>query len=120
MSKSIGIVEDEGIVALDLSGIITKLGYETSFIADSAEKTLESLSNSTPDIILMDIELKGEMNGIQLALKIKAQYNIPVIFLTAFEDESTISKMANVSEYGYIVKPFEDEVLEQALGKVFC
>ena len=120
MNKSIGIVEDEGIVALDLSSIITKLGYQTAFIADSAEKTLESLSNNIPDVILMDIELKGEMNGIQLASRIKDEFNIPVIFLTAFEDESTISKMGNASDYGYIVKPFEDEVLEQALERVLC
>jgi CheY-like chemotaxis protein len=117
MAKRIGIVEDEGIVALDLSSIVKKLDYETAFIADSGEKTMEHLKEVIPDAILMDIELKGDMNGIQLARKIKEKYNIPIIFLTAFEDESTMSKIVDVSEYGYLVKPFEDEVLKIELEK---
>jgi len=118
MTKTIGIVEDEGIVALDLSSIITKLDYNTAFIADSAEKTMECINECIPDLILMDIELKGKMNGLQLAMKIKEDYNIPVIFLTAFEDENTISKMNKVSEYGYLVKPFDDEELKHVIEKV--
>jgi CheY-like chemotaxis protein len=115
MSKKVGIVEDEGIVALDLSSIVTNLGYKTAFIADSAEKALDILGKEKVDVLLMDIELKGEMNGIQLALKIKEDYNIPVIFLTAFEDENTKSRILSISNYGYIVKPFEDDILKTAI-----
>ncbi|HEY3251974.1 MAG TPA: response regulator, partial [Ignavibacteria bacterium] len=113
-----GIVEDEGIVALDISGIISNLGYETAFITDSAEKALLKIIEDAPDVVLMDIELKGDMNGLQAAKKIKEIHNIPVIFLTAFEDENTISRINEVNNEGYIVKPFEDAMLKEALVKV--
>ena len=119
MPKKIGIVEDEGIVALDISGIISNLGYETAFITDSGEKALLKITESVPDAILMDIELKGNMNGLQAAIQIKKKHNIPVIFLTAFEDENTISRINEVENKGFIVKPFEDEMLKQALEKAF-
>lgn len=119
MPKKIGIVEDEGIVALDISGIISNLGYETAFIADSAEKALIKIIESMPDAVLMDIELKGKMNGLQAAERIREHHNIPIIFLTAFEDENTISKINAVENEGFIIKPFEDEMLKNALEKIF-
>jgi len=119
MSKKIGIVEDEGIVALDISGIISNLGYETAFIADSGEKALLKINELIPDVVLMDIELKGDINGLQTAAQIREKHNIPIIFLTAFEDENTISRINEVDNEGYIVKPFEDEMLKNALKKVF-
>ena len=118
MPKKIGIVEDEGIVALDIAGIVKSLGYETAFILDSGEKTIEKLKEIVPDALLMDIELKGELNGLQTAIKLKEHYNIPIIFLTAFEDENTIAKISSVSNDRYIVKPFEDELLRITLEKV--
>jgi CheY-like chemotaxis protein len=118
MPKKIGIVEDEGIVALDISGIVRNLGYETAFIADSGEKTLILVKETKPDVLLMDIELKGQLNGLQTANHIKQEMDIPVIFLTAFEDENTISRIREVSTDGYLVKPFEDESLRIILEKV--
>jgi len=118
MPKKIGIVEDEGIVALDIAGIVKSFGYESAFILDSGEKAIEKLKESVPDALLMDIELKGELNGLQAAQKIKEIYNIPIIFLTAFEDENTLAMISKVSNDGYIVKPFEDELLKIILEKV--
>jgi len=118
MPKKIGIVEDEGIVALDISNIVNKLGYETAFIADSGEKVLQLIKENEPDAILMDIGLKGELNGLQTASRIKETLMIPIIFLTAFEDENTIARIREVSTDGYLVKPFEDELLRTVLAKV--
>jgi CheY-like chemotaxis protein len=118
MPKKIGIVEDEGIVALDISNIVRNLGYETAFIADSGEKTLALIEEKMPDAILMDIELKGQLNGLQTASRIKENYSFPIIFLTAFEDDNTISRIREVSTDGYLVKPFEDELLRMVLEKV--
>jgi len=118
MLKKIGIVEDEGIVALDISGIVRSLGYQTAFIADSGEKTLLIIKDNMPDALLMDIELKGQLNGLQTAIKIKEEMNMPIIFLTAFEDENTLAKIREVSTDGYLVKPFDDELLRKALEKV--
>ena len=119
MPKKIGIVEDEGIVAMDLSNILAVLGYKTAFITDTGEKALLKIEETSPDAVLMDIELKGKLNGLQTALKIKELHSLPVIFLTAFEDESTIEKILSVSSEGFIVKPFEDELLKSVLQKLF-
>jgi 1,2-diacylglycerol 3-beta-glucosyltransferase len=118
MVKKIGIVEDEGIVALDISNILTDLGYEVAFIADNGENALVNIDETRPDAVLMDIELKGVMNGLQTAVKIKDKHSIPIIFLTAFEDDSTVARIKNVSGDGYLVKPFEDGLLKTALEEV--
>lgn len=119
MAKNkIAVVEDEGIVAMDISKCLSGLGYEVVFISDSGEKTLNLLENTEADLILMDVELKGSLNGIETAKIINDKFKIPIVFLTAFEDEATIKKISDVSSYGFLVKPFEDEVLKKTVGKV--
>jgi CheY-like chemotaxis protein len=111
-------VEDEGIVAMDLRKSLTSMGYEVLYVFDSGEKTLTNLeSSAAPDLILMDIELKGEKDGLETAKVIKEKYNIPIVFLTAFEDDATIEKITSLSLDGYIVKPFDDESLKSAVEK---
>lgn len=114
----IGIAEDEGIVAMDLSRCLTDLGYEVVFIEDNGNNVLSSYEKHKPDLLLMDIELKGDINGLNAAKKIKEKYNVKIIFLTAFEDESTLNKISAISSDGFIVKPFEDEELDKVLKKV--
>jgi CheY-like chemotaxis protein len=116
----IGIAEDEGIVAMDLSRCLTDLGYEVVFIEDNGNHVLSSYEKHKPDLLLMDIELKGDINGLNAAKKIKEKYNVKIIFLTAFEDESTLNKISAISSDGFIVKPFEDEELDKVLKKVLC
>lgn len=109
------IVEDENIVAKDIQNSLKKLGYIVPSIVSTGEKAIEEVQEARPDLILMDIMLKGDMTGIEAANIIKERYDIPVIFLTAYADESTIQK-AKISEpYGYIIKPFKDNDLQTTI-----
>ena len=109
MSKTnILIVEDESIVAKDIQHSLKKLGYTVVGICSTGEDAITSAQELKPDLVLMDIMLKGDMSGIDAAGQIREKNNIPVIYLTAYADESTLSK-AKVSEpYGYIIKPFKE------------
>ena len=109
MSKiNVLVVEDESIVAKDIQQSLKKLGYNVLGICSTGEDAVKSAQDLSPNIVLMDIMLKGEMNGIEAAALIRKSNNIPVIFLTAYADESTLDK-AKVSEpFGYIIKPFKE------------
>ncbi len=109
MSKTnILVVEDESIVAKDIQHSLKKLGYTVVGICSNGEDAIKTAEELKPDLVLMDIMLKGDMSGIEAASFIREKYNIPVIYLTAYADERTLSK-AKVSEpYGYIIKPFKE------------
>lgn len=102
------VVEDESIVSKDIQHSLKKLGYTVVGAAATGEKAVELARSESPDIILMDIMLKGEMNGIEASETIKKELNIPVIFLTAYADESTLEKAKVTEPYGYIIKPFKE------------
>lgn len=102
------VVEDEAIVSKDIQVCLKKLGYEVIGTYSSGEKALEAIKIEKPDIILLDIMLSGQMSGIETSLAIKENYNIPVIFLTAYTDEKTLGKAKITDPYGYIVKPFKE------------
>jgi DNA-binding LytR/AlgR family response regulator len=116
MSKlNVLIVEDESIVAKDIQHSLKKLGYNVLGICSTGEEAIKSAEELTPDLVLMDIMLKGAMNGIEAAAHIRETNKIPVIFLTAYADENTLSK-AKVSEpFGYIIKPFKEIDLHTAI-----
>jgi len=116
--NKIAVVEDEGIVAMDISKCLTSLGYEVVFVSDSGEKVIELMKEFSPDLILMDVELKGQLNGLDTAKLLRKDYKVHVVFLTAFEDETTLNRIGELSPDGYLVKPFEDEQLESTLKKV--
>jgi CheY-like chemotaxis protein len=116
-SKKVMIVEDEGIVSIDIRNILNSLGYTVSGIAFSGEEAINILQESGPDLILMDIGLKGDIDGIEAAKIIKENHNIPVIFLTGFADENTLSRAKDTDPAGYIIKPINEEELEAALDK---
>lgn len=102
------IVEDENIVARDIQHSLKKLGYNVAGIASSGEKAIAMVSELKPDIVLMDIMLQGEMSGIDAAKKIHESFDVPVIYLTAYADESTLNKAKVTEPYGYIIKPFKE------------
>lgn len=109
MSKvNILVVEDENIVSKDIQHSLKKLGYNVVGAATSGESALELAEQHNPDLVLMDIMLKGEMSGIDAASQIREKYDIPVIFLTAYADESTLGKAKITEPYGYILKPFKE------------
>ncbi|RPI19008.1 MAG: response regulator [Ignavibacteriae bacterium] len=112
---SVAVVEDEGIVAMDIKKSLIALGYKVPFVADSGELVLENLKSVKPDLILMDVVLKGELDGIETAKTVYELYNIPVIFLTAFEDENTLKRAMQLNNYGFLTKPFEDSMLKDVI-----
>ncbi len=109
MSKTnILIVEDESIVAKDIQQSLKKLGYTVVGVCSTGQDAINVAEETKPDLVLMDIMLKGDMSGIEAATHIREKWNIPIIYLTAYADESTLTK-AKISEpYGYIIKPFKE------------
>lgn len=105
---SVLVVEDESIVAKDIQQSLIKLGYNVVGTASTGEKALALANELRPDIILMDIMLKGPMSGIDTSAEIKKELGIPIIFLTAYADESTLSKAKVTEPFGYIIKPFKE------------
>lgn len=105
---SVLVVEDESIVSKDIQHSLKKLGYHVVGAAATGEKAIELAETEHPDIILMDIMLKGAMSGIEAASEIKKKLSIPVIFLTAYADESTLAKAKVTEPYGYVLKPFKE------------
>lgn len=108
MKKKILIVEDEAIVAKDISVCLEKIGYEVLGTFSKGEKALDFLEEEKPDLVLMDIMLAGSISGIDASAQIKEKHNIPVVFLTAYADEKTISKAKVTEPYGYVIKPFKE------------
>jgi len=109
------VVEDEAIIAMDIANTLRNLGYEVTDTVPSGEQAIASVKENKPDMILMDIVLKGEMDGIQTAEQIRAQYSIPVIFLTAYADEKTLERAKKTGPFGYIMKPFEERDIRVAV-----
>jgi len=117
MAKArIMVVEDEMIVARDLQSTLVRLGYAVAGLAASGEDALERVAAVLPDLVLMDIHLAGEMDGIDAAEHIRQQHRLPVVFLTAHSDETTFQRAQLTEPYGYVSKPFEERELEIALG----
>jgi len=112
MSNTINIlvVEDESIVSKDIQNSLKKIGYNVIGSCNNAEEAIEIATELHPDVVLMDIMLKGVLTGIDAADKIKL-LNIPVIFLTAYADEATLAKAKVTEPYGYILKPFKEKDL---------
>ena len=115
------IVEDERIVAMDIRNSLEALGYTIAGHADRGEDAVQKAMTLHPDLILMDIVLKGEMDGIQAAEQIQKHSNVPLIFLTAFSDQATLERARVTEPFGFIVKPFDERDLasniEMALYK---
>lgn len=108
------LVEDESIEAMDIKRILESFGYEVPHVARSGNEAIVKAFQILPDIILMDIVLKGEINGIGVASKIK-DLDIPVIYLTAHSEESTVQKAKHTEPYGYLIKPYDPMDLKNAI-----
>ena len=102
------VVEDESIIAMDIAMSLESLGYEVTATVPSGEQAIEKVAEDKPDLIFMDIVIKGEMDGIETAERIRSQFNIPVVYLTAYADEKTLERAKITGPFGYIIKPFED------------
>lgn len=100
------IVEDEALIAVEIESALRELGYRIAGKARNGDKALDLLASSQPDLALLDIDIKGTLSGIDLARIIRAKYNYPFVFLTAFSDRQTVMSLRDTMPYGYIVKPF--------------
>lgn len=111
MSTKVLIVEDEGVVALDMSQELESAGYTVAAHVISGEAAIQKAGELRPDVILMDIHIQGEIDGIQAAEQISTRFNIPIIFVTAHADEATLQRAKLTRPYGYVIKPFEPNEL---------
>ena len=109
------IVEDEAIVAKDIQTTLQNIGYKVTNIVSSGEKAIKEVEENRPDIILMDIMLKGAMTGIEVAKEVKERFSLPVVFLTAYADDNTLNKAKITEPYGYVIKPFKEKELHTTL-----
>jgi CheY-like chemotaxis protein len=116
MKGRVVIVEDEGLIALHIEEMLTHAGYEVADLFSAGEDVLAYLASSPPpEIILMDIGLAGSLSGIETARRIRQGADIPVIFLTAYNDRHHLTAAAAVSPYGCLTKPFAERDLVAAL-----
>ena len=106
------IVEDEAIIAMEIESQLQGLGYEVISIVDTGEKAIKKAGEDNPDLILMDIRIKGEMDGIQTAAIIREQFDIPVVFSTAYLDEERIELAKLTMPFGYVLKPVQERDLK--------
>lgn len=109
------IVEDEKIVAIDIKNTLVHLGYNVCGIALSGEDALKQIKETQPALVLMDIVLKGDMDGIEAAEHVRHRSNIPVIYLTAYADQKTLERAKITEPFGYIIKPFKEQELYTAI-----
>ncbi|MDH7511578.1 MAG: response regulator [Clostridiales bacterium] len=109
------VVEDEAIIAMDIQLILRKLGFWDSEVVYSGEESIQRVAERKPHLVLMDIKLKGKLDGIEAATHIFYDYKVPVIYITAFGDEDTLKRANGSARYGFITKPFEEADLQSTI-----
>ena len=109
------VVEDASIIAKDIQDILRRLGYAVPVVVSSGEKAIQKAAEMHPDLVLMDIMLKGDMDGVEAAQQIRDRFHIPVVYLTAYADEDTLQRAKIAEPFGYILKPFEERELHAAI-----
>ncbi len=109
------VVEDEYVLAANLDADLKAMGYRVVGLASSGRQALEVTAQDPPDLAVMDIRLKGEMDGTEAALRLKNEYGIPAIFLTAYSDKSFLDRAKHCEPLSYLLKPYSKEELRAAL-----
>lgn len=114
-AERILLVEDEGVVGLDIEQRLTRLGYVVVGIADTSSVALELTRGLQPELVLMDIRIRGELDGVDLARELAARHDLPVVFLTGNADDATLRRAIAAEPYGYVLKPFDLRTLEAVI-----
>jgi len=114
-NETILIVEDEAITGISLKKSLTELGYSVIGIVQTGEQAVEIAVEKKPDLVLMDIQLAGKMDGITAAENIRIKTRIPVIYITAFSDDKSVEKAKVTEPYGYILKPIREHMLKTTI-----
>ena len=109
------VVEDDPLVARDLESTLTRLGFHVTAVCRSGANAVESAARDKPDVVLMDINLEYEMDGVEAAVRIRSQGEIPIIFLTAVADEETTARARAAQPYGFLLKPFHESELRSVV-----
>lgn len=109
------VVEDEMLIGAKISMFLTELGYEVTAILPRAEEALVHVLEIMPDLALLDVRLKGEMDGIALAEALQKQHNLPIIFLTANSDDATFQRAKSTKPFAFLAKPFRKVELQRAI-----
>jgi len=109
------IVEDEALVARDLAFSLVEMGHDVIATVDSCVDAVQAARDRTPDIVLMDIRIKGDTDGVETADRLIREFKVPVVFITAYTDQETLDRAARTRPYGYIVKPFTDRDVRSAI-----
>jgi PAS domain S-box-containing protein len=115
ISQKILVVEDEAIVASNISKTLRRMGYTVPRPVGSGEEAIQQAAAALPDLVLMDIHLDGLVDGIEAAAQIRTRFGIPVIYLTAYADDATLMKARETQPAGYLVKPFKTEDLRSTI-----
>ncbi len=109
------IVEDEAVLAFCIESSLKEMGFLADEAVPSGEEAIIKIENERPDLVLMDIMLKGKMDGIDTAGEIRSKFNVPVIYLTAYADKSILERAKLTEPFGYLVKPFKDRELKSVI-----
>ena len=109
------VVEDENLIAQDIHARLRTLGYAVAAMASSGEDAIRKALEARPDLILMDIVLKGDMDGIEAAKRIHERLDVPIVYLTAYADDHTLQRAKVTEPFGYILKPFEERELHTTI-----
>jgi CheY-like chemotaxis protein len=109
------IVEDEAVVALHIRQELMSCGYSVVGIANSGDQALKMINDIFPDIVLMDIHIHGEIDGIETARRIPRYLHIPVVYLTAYSEDTTLKRASDTYPYGYLIKPFQARELHATI-----
>ena len=113
------VVEDENIVAMDIRKILSDSGYEVTSIVGSGEEAIITVREQKPDLILMDIVLKGKMTGLDAARIITRYFDVPIIYMTALSTDDALLETTNRESYGFLFKPFSANELNIAIEMAF-
>lgn len=114
--KSALIVEDEVLIAEELSERLSRLGFRVIAAVVSAEEGIEIAIKERPDLVLMDIRLKGKKDGIEAALEIRSKVDVPIVYLTAYSDRNTVERAKGTDHDGFLLKPFHRYELQTTIG----
>jgi len=117
VTAQILVVEDEAIVAVDIQDTLKRLGYEVPAIAFSGEEAVKKAEELHPDLVVMNIAIRGTMDGIAAAQKIRDQFNIPVVYLTGYMDGERLKRAQATAPFSYVIKPFEERELHSTIER---
>jgi len=114
-AKTILVVEDERIVARDLQHVLSGFGYSVPATAASSEDAMRLAAEKCPDLVLMDIRIKGQRDGIETAAILRERFGVPIVYLTAHADDDAVAQAKKTEPYGYLIKPVRADELRSTI-----